>query len=217
MGRTDNIISAWQDIIATPAAKGLTVRSVQAMTDDDAYETFLRIRWPETDGEPVCPRCGDSRYYDIANRPVYRCKGCKKEYSVTSETVLHGRKMSIRDYLLFIATLNEPDREDSVLKISEDFGVQYKTAWLLSKRLIDERDDGDLRCVMCERPHDGVMMRTDRRYTRVRKMLRDECPHTSDGRLAICKGCQREAYFQGGFIKWLIKIVQRESRYKRAA
>ncbi|MFL5279563.1 MAG: hypothetical protein ACJ8AW_00810 [Rhodopila sp.] len=28
------------------------------MSDGDIINVFLHLRWPETDGKPVCPGCG---------------------------------------------------------------------------------------------------------------------------------------------------------------
>ena len=33
------------------------------MSDSGVENVFLRLRWPETDGKPVCPDCGCSICY----------------------------------------------------------------------------------------------------------------------------------------------------------
>ena len=37
-------------------ARTLSLKDVFAMGDDGAHEFFCKMRWPETDGAPVCPR-----------------------------------------------------------------------------------------------------------------------------------------------------------------
>jgi hypothetical protein len=34
------------------------------MSDRGAENVFLRLRWPQTDGKPVCPDCGCQICYD---------------------------------------------------------------------------------------------------------------------------------------------------------
>lgn len=53
-------------------------------------------------------------------------------------------------------------------------------------------------------------MRTDPRYNRVRAMLTaPEVPTTSTGRILLCHGCQREVYFAGGFLRLLLRHLER--------
>ena len=39
-------------------ARTLSLREIFADGEEGAYATFCKLRWPETDGEPVCPKCG---------------------------------------------------------------------------------------------------------------------------------------------------------------
>jgi transposase-like protein len=56
--------------------------------------TFRRIRWADTNGEPVCPHCGSVDAYDcrrFKGAPRFRCKGCKKDFSITAGTLFARR------------------------------------------------------------------------------------------------------------------------------
>jgi hypothetical protein len=53
-----------QHFLLSRAAKTLSLASVFSMKDADAEMTFRRIRWADTDGEPVCPHCGSVDAYD---------------------------------------------------------------------------------------------------------------------------------------------------------
>ena len=33
-----------------------------------------KIRWPTTDGKPVCPRCGSVEAYEFKTRRIFKCK-----------------------------------------------------------------------------------------------------------------------------------------------
>ena len=59
--------------------------------------TFRRLRWPETDGELVCPKCGCLDHYNIATRRRFKCAGCGTQFSVTSGTIFASRKLSFMD------------------------------------------------------------------------------------------------------------------------
>jgi hypothetical protein len=72
----DGIVS--QHFLLTAAARSLSLAQVARMSDEEARDTFKRLRWTETDGEPVCPECGCLDVYSFHCRPIWRCKGCRK-------------------------------------------------------------------------------------------------------------------------------------------
>ncbi|EFL89810.1 transposase [Ahrensia sp. R2A130] len=101
------------------------------MSDEAARAAFQKIRWPETDGEPVCPKCGCCDAYDLATRQVFKCKGCSKQYSITSGTIFASRKLAVRDILGAIAIFINGAKGYSALQLSRDLSVDYKTAFVL--------------------------------------------------------------------------------------
>ena len=52
----DGIVS--QHFLLTAAARSLSLAQVARRSDEEARDTFKRIRWSETAGEPICPECG---------------------------------------------------------------------------------------------------------------------------------------------------------------
>ena len=51
------------------------------MSDEQARATFRALRWHETGGEPVCPACGCVRRLRVPHPPLFKCKGCGKQFS----------------------------------------------------------------------------------------------------------------------------------------
>ena len=117
------------------------------MSNEDAYDAFRCIRWVETKGEPVCPHCECAEAYTYKARKIFKCKGCKKQFSVTSGTIFADRKLPIRDYLLAIAIFANGAKGYSMLQLSRDLGVSYKAAFVLTHKLREamaaEQQDGE--------------------------------------------------------------------------
>ena len=44
-----------QPFLLSAQARTLSLKAIYRDTEKAAYATFLRLRWPETKGEPVCP------------------------------------------------------------------------------------------------------------------------------------------------------------------
>jgi transposase-like protein len=105
------------------------------MSDEEAWNAFRLIRWSDTQGEPVCPRCGCLDSYTYKTRKIFRCKGCSHQFTVTSGTIFASRKMPIRDYLLAIAIFVNGAKGHSALQLSRDLSRNYKTAYVLAMKL----------------------------------------------------------------------------------
>jgi len=99
------------------------------------HATFKAIRWASNGGEAFCPRCGCSAVYSCASRPIWKCKACAHQFSVTSGTIFANRKLPIRDYLLAIAIFVNAVKGISALQLGRDLNVQAKTAFVLAHKL----------------------------------------------------------------------------------
>jgi transposase-like protein len=142
------VIDMAQHFLLSPAAKTLSLAKVLRMSDEQAEKAFAAIRWHETEGEPVCPVCGGTEHYNLKSRPVWKCKACSKQFSLTSGTVFHSRKIRIRDILGAIAIFTNGAKGYSALQLSRDLGCDYKTAFVLLHKLRESiklaREEGAL-------------------------------------------------------------------------
>ena len=122
-----------QHFLLTAAARTLTLASVARMSDEEAERVFIRLRWSDNNGDAYCPHCGCPTVY-MARRPNgaprWRCKACRKDFSVTSGTLFAFHKLPLRSYLLAIAIFCNEVKGKSMLALSRDLGVQYKIDWL---------------------------------------------------------------------------------------
>lgn len=120
-----------QHFLLSPKAKTLSLVKIMRISEEDARKAFCGLRWPETEGEPICPECGCTEHYDLKTRPVWKCKGCGKQFSATSGTTFHSRKLAIRDILAAIAVFINGAKGYSALQLSRDLSIDYKTAFVL--------------------------------------------------------------------------------------
>jgi len=127
-----------QHFLLSAKARTLSLATVLRMTTEEAETAFRVIRWAATDGKPVCPHCECPTVYE-ARRPNgasrYRCKACRKDFSVTSGTLFAFHKMPLRNYLAAIAIFCNEVKGKSALALSRDLGTQYKTAFVLAHKL----------------------------------------------------------------------------------
>ena len=108
------------------------------LSDQEAEATFRRLRWPETKGGPVCHHCGGVDAYDCRRpngAPRFRCRACRKDFSVTTGTLFASHKLPLRTYLAAIALFVNELKGKSALALTRDLGVSYKCAFELLHKL----------------------------------------------------------------------------------
>ena len=124
-----------QHFLLSAAARTLSLSAVARMSDEEAHARFTAIRWADNDGKPYCPECGCLKVYAFATRKLWKCAGCRYQFSVTARTIFADRKRPIRDYLLAIAIFANGAKGHSALQLSRDLDCQYKTAFVLAHKL----------------------------------------------------------------------------------
>lgn len=127
-----------QHFLLSRNAKTLTLAQVFRMSDADAEAMFRKVRWAETDGAPVCPECGSLDAYECRRASGalrFRCKGCKADFSITSGTLFASHKLPLRQYLAAIAIFCNEVKGKSMLALSRDLGLAYKSAFVLCHKM----------------------------------------------------------------------------------
>jgi transposase-like protein len=104
---------------------------------DKAREFIEAKLWPNG---PVCPHCGViGEHYKLggkASRPgLYKCKDCRKKFSVTVGTLFERSKIPLNQWLLATYLLNSSKKGYSAHQLHRTLGVTYKTAWFMAHRI----------------------------------------------------------------------------------
>jgi transposase-like protein len=108
------------------------------MSDEQAERVFVRLRFSANNGDAYCPHCGCLTVYACRRpngAPRWRCKACRKDFSVTSGTLFAFHKMPLRAYLMAVAIFANEVKGKSMLALSRDLGTQYKTAFVLAHKI----------------------------------------------------------------------------------
>lgn len=124
-----------QHFLLSAAARTLSLKTIYSAGEEAAYQRFCRLRWPETDGAPVCPVCGCLDVYDLTTRRRFKCAACHRQFSVTSGTMFASRKLAFVDLLGAICLFVNASKGLSAVQLSRDLDVQHKTAFVLMHKL----------------------------------------------------------------------------------
>lgn len=130
---------------------GLNVFQLFDLFPDEskATEWFEKVFWAEG---RVCGHCGSERTSINQNgKPMpYRCKDCRKFFSVRTGTVMQHSKIPLRKWAVAIYQMTTSLKGTSSMKLHRDLDVSYACTWHLSHRIreawdtfVDDKFDGE--------------------------------------------------------------------------
>jgi transposase-like protein len=110
--------------------------------DDEARKHLESLRWHYG---PICPHCGSTdKHYTLtakteSSKPVrkgvYKCKFCRKQFSVTVGTIFEKSHIPLSKWLLAIHLLCSSKKGMSAHQLHRNLGITYKTAWFMAHRI----------------------------------------------------------------------------------
>src|SRR5688572_29800675 len=122
------------------AKSALVARIPLACADESAAVAFMEEqRW---NGEPACPRCGDTDVTQMKAKDgtrnarfLWRCQGCKQQYTVRVGTIMEDSPIPIRHWCLAFYRACASKKGVSALQIQRETGLSYKSALFMMHRI----------------------------------------------------------------------------------
>lgn len=104
-----------------------------------AVEFIEKHRWSD---HPGCPHCGDTDVYQMMSRDGarekhfrWRCRGCKKQFSVRTGTVFEDSRIPLRHWCFAFWRASTSKKGVSALEIHRQTGLSYKSCLFLLHRI----------------------------------------------------------------------------------
>jgi transposase-like protein len=125
---------------AGEAKSAILAKLPKACSDERAAVEFMEEqRW---NGEPACPRCGvtDVRKMLSADgerneRFLWRCYGCKKQFTVRVGTIMEDSPIPLRHWCFAFYEACKSKKGVSAMEIHSVTGLSYKSALFLMHRI----------------------------------------------------------------------------------
>lgn len=121
----------------------MSIKDLKNLSEDEARKLLESVLWPEG---PVCPHCGNcdqARIGHLAANPAKKiraglkqCKECRKQFTVTVNTVFASSKLPIATWLYIIASMCASKKGISALQLQREFGSKnYEAFWFACMRV----------------------------------------------------------------------------------
>jgi transposase-like protein len=114
----------------TPRTLLEAIRHFSAL--DACRDYFAAIRWPKG---PVCPRCDSKSTALIPSRGLWRCKACKKQFSVKIGTIFEDSAIGLEKWLPALWLIVNCKNGISSHELARDLEVTQQTAWFMLHRI----------------------------------------------------------------------------------
>lgn len=102
--------------------------------EESARQYFERNRWG---GEVHCPHCGSLSVAEVKDhKPMpYRCRDCRKHFSVRTGTVLAESRLPLHKWLMAIYMMTTARKGIPSTQMARELGITQKSAWFLAQRI----------------------------------------------------------------------------------
>ena len=97
-----------------------------------AVEFLAAIRWK--DGV-VCQHCGSKKHSSLKTRRIWKCRECKKQFSVKAGTVFEDSPIPLDKWMMVVWLVVNCKNGISSWEIHRDLKVTQKTAWFMLHRV----------------------------------------------------------------------------------
>jgi transposase-like protein len=131
----------------------ITSLAAKIPTEAAAYRYLEKLRWR---GRPICPHCGviDGHYLLKSRnggrttstgkrtyRRLWKCRDCRRQFSVLVGSIFHGTKISVRTWLFVLFEMCASKNGIAAREVQRKYGLTSKSAWFLTQRIREAMTD----------------------------------------------------------------------------
>src|SRR6266496_155713 len=109
------------------------LEAIRYFGDLDVATAFVAdLRWP--DG-PVCPHCGGTQHSYLTTRRIWKCKACKRQFSVKVGTIFEDSALGLDKWLPAVWLIANSKNGISSHELGRALGTTQKSAWFMLHRI----------------------------------------------------------------------------------
>ena len=109
------------------------IGAIRYFSNPDVCLSFVaHLRWPNG---PVCPECGGTEPLFLKTRRLWKCRACKKQFSVKVGTIFEDSPIGLDKWLPALWMVVNCKNGVSSYEIARALGVTQKTGWFMAHRI----------------------------------------------------------------------------------
>jgi len=109
------------------------LEAIRYFSDLDVCTDFVaKLRWPNG---PVCPRCKGTEHSYLTTRRIWKCKSCKRQFSVKLGTIFEDSALGLDKWLPAVWLAANSKNGISSHELGRALDVTQKSAWFMLQRI----------------------------------------------------------------------------------
>lgn len=109
------------------------LEAVRYFQDADTCVEFVAgLRWPNG---PVCPSCEGNEHSYLTTRRLWKCKACKRQFSVKVGTIFEDSPIPLDKWLAAIWIIANSKNGVSSHELGRSIGLTQKSSWFVLHRI----------------------------------------------------------------------------------
>ena len=122
------------DFEAPEAGASMAEFSLLFPDERAARRWFEELRWPT--GKLTCPNCGGDDTHECSHETMpYRCRSCRRYFSVRTGTVMAGSPLPLLKWAYAFHLDAASPNGASSMALHRDLGITQKSAWHMQRRI----------------------------------------------------------------------------------
>lgn len=110
------------------------LEAIRYFSDPDLAFAFVKeLRWP--DGVVTCPRCLGTEHSFLTTRRLWKCKHCRKQFSLKVGTIFEDSPIGFDKWLPAIWLIANSKNSISSHELARSLSVTQKTSWFMLHRI----------------------------------------------------------------------------------
>lgn len=103
-------------------------------------EFLSNLKWGGS--EKFCTNCGSDAVYGLRTRPVFKCRDCKKQFSLKKGTIMEKSPLPITKWMPCLWMVLNDKNGISSYEIARALGISQKSAWFMVMRCREAMNAG---------------------------------------------------------------------------
>ena len=109
------------------------LEAIRYFSDIDVCTAFVaKLRWA---GTPTCDRCGGVETSYLTTRRLWKCKACKRQFSVKVGTIFEDSPLGLDKWLPAVWLIANSKNGISSHELGRSLGITQKSAWFMLHRI----------------------------------------------------------------------------------
>jgi transposase-like protein len=108
---------------------------------ENASNFLMQMRWPNG---VECPICSGSEVSYLSTRRLWKCKACKKQFSVKVGSIMEDSPIGLDRWLAAIWLIANAKNGISSCELARSLGMTQKSAWFVLHRVRKAMQNGSL-------------------------------------------------------------------------